>query len=223
MLYQNHMDKKFKGKTNLQIISSYLDGTRPFIQVGYIKKEPKRSKGETWVDGKGVTWRQENGFKTRVNKQADSIRALISNRCKKCDCDMKWGGRLDKLFFNKTGLCENCLITHETNLRILNIYGDYEKYKLVSNELGCVKDAREKVKDAIRFFTENTGDIQMLCNSEGFLERWQTNDRELILKGAKNDLKIANKKIKELEKYKKQFKDSYVKSAKKYNITPYGE
>jgi len=172
---------KYKGKSNIDIVKSYLSGERPFVQVGYVPEKIVRKVGDEWVDIKGTRWIQKECGPVTINKQADEIRKFIDQTCK-CGQNIKFGNKRDQLFFNKTGLCENCLIDYETKLRILGIYNDYEKYKLISNELGYLKDIREKLKDAIKYCEENSGDMTSVCNSEGFLERWKDTNQPQILK-----------------------------------------
>src|SRR5437762_8981525 len=101
-----------KSKSNLEILSDYLEGKRPFVQTGYSPKSIRRKIGSIWTDKKGIKWEQKNGFKTRVNKQADLIRKLSEQKCK-CGQNIKFGNRLDKILFPKTGMCYECTINEE--------------------------------------------------------------------------------------------------------------
>jgi ribosomal protein S8 len=118
-------------------------------------------------------------------------------------------------------MCENCLITYETKLRILGIYDDYEQYKMLSNELGFLKDARSKIKECLKFFSESSGDVEMVCNSEGFIERWKDINKDQILLDSTRDLKLATKKIAAITKLKKEAKKKYIENAAKYKIETY--
>ncbi len=210
----------YKNKTNIEIVQSYLDGTKLFPVFGYTPPIIKRNIGDEWVE-KGITWRQENGYKTRVNSQADLIRKAREETCKHCGGDMRWGSKLDQLFFSKTGLCENCLIDYETKLRIAGIYPEYEKYKLISNEIGYLKDVLEKIKELIKYFTENNGDVEMICNSEGFIEKWKNTNKDQVLKDANADLKLGKQRIALLTKEKNNAKKKYINGTKKYNLNAY--
>ncbi len=213
--------KHVSNKSNIDILRDYVAGVRPFTQVGYKgDKDNLRAIGEKWVDASGVEWEQKNGYRTIINRQANIIHAAMEQRCK-CGQIIKWGTRLDELFFNKTGLCENCLINYETKLRIIGVYPDYEKYKLLSNELGFLRDAKEKIKEVIKYFSENRGDIEAICNSEGFVERWKNTNRKQILADAKRDLKEVIKRIIAVSKEKEKFQASYVEQASKYKLETY--
>ena len=106
---------KFKtGMSNINIVQSYLDGTRPFTQIGYTGDINKyRKENERWTDNEGIEWERKDGKNVRVTKsQGDIIREMINQKCK-CGQEIKFGSRLDGIFFSKTGLCENCLINYE--------------------------------------------------------------------------------------------------------------
>jgi hypothetical protein len=216
--------KKASGKSNIQILRDYVDGIRPFTQVGFIGDKHKyRKEGERWKDGAGIEWEKQNGQSIRITKtQGDFIREIISQGQKcKCGQDIRWGSKLDRYFFSRTGLCENCLITYETNLRILGLYEIYERYKLISYEFGRLNEAREKIKEVIKFFKEDSGDVEMICNSEGFIERWKNTNTSKIKEDAEADLNIINERIEKLSKIQEEAKQLYIESVKPYDIEAY--
>jgi hypothetical protein len=103
-------------------------------------------------------------------------------------------------------------------LRVLGIYDSYEKYKLASNELGATKDLKAKIKETIKYFESGDTDVKMLCNSEGFTERWKTNNADQILADAKKDLNEARRRIDALVRIRDEEKQKYVAEATKYNM-----
>lgn len=216
--------KKCSNKSNIDIVRSYLNNERPFTQVGFTGNKHKyRKEGETWKDKNGIEWKRCNGLNVKLTKtQGDLIRELIKEGQKcKCGQDIRWGSKLDKYFFARTGMCETCLITYETNLRILGIYEIYERYKLVSYELGRMIEAKEKIKEVIKFFSENNSDVEMICNSEGFIERWKNTNTDKIKEDATRDLALATEKIETLSKIQEEAKKLYIDSVKSYNIEAY--
>lgn len=204
-------------KSNIEIVKNYLSGERPFTQVGYTGKRIKRKDGDQWTDKKGIKWEQKNGFKVRVNEQANLIRELTEQKCK-CGQQIKWGDKFDRLFYNKTGLCYECIIKEETNLRILGLYPLYERKKLLSNYLGSLKTVKEKVEETIKYFENNDGEITMLCNSDGVLEKFIGTNRNMILEDARKDLKEIDSEInivsKDYEKTKTEFEEAVSKLEK---------
>ena len=206
-------------KTNIQIVKDYLAGERPIAQFGYTgKKYIKRKVGEHWTDAKGIEWVQKDSGPERFNRVAELIRETIGEQKCKCGASMKWGSKHDRLFFRKTGLCENCIIDYETKLRVLGIYEAYEKYKLASNELGTIKDLKVKIEDTIDYFKKGDTDVTMLCNSEGFTERWKTTNTEQILEDAQKDLEKTIKQIDVLTKFRDECKSKYIEDAIKHGL-----
>jgi hypothetical protein len=210
-------------KSNIEIIKDYLAGVRPISIFGYTGEVNKhRKEGERWIDSNGVEWERKGERNVCLTKtQGDLIRELTAQKCPKCRQDIRWGTKLDRKFFFRTGLCENCLVDYETKLHIVGIYHDYEMYKLLSYQLGYLKDMREKLKEIVKYFTENAGDVEMICNSEGFTERWKNTNQEKILRGAKNDLKLAHRRIVEITKAIKEAKKKYIEGTSKYKLETY--
>ena len=205
-------------KSNIDIVKDYLAGVRPVSQFGYNGKPYTKHKiGEIWKDGTGE-WIQKESGPERFNRVAKLIRDTIGEQKCKCGADMKWGTKADRLFFRKTGMCEECIINYETKLRILGIYTDYEQYKLASNELGATKDMVSKIEDAIKYFSSGDTDVTMLCNSEGFTERWKTTNASEIVENAKKDLEEVHRRVEVLEQIRDECKQKYVDSATKYGL-----
>jgi hypothetical protein len=190
--------KKASGKSNLSIVRDYLDGTRPFIQVGYDENVAlqSRKEGEEWEDSNGVKWVKKNGYKKRVSKKAQYV---FEQRCTVCNADMKWGNYLDQKIYPKTQRCYECNIEFEAILKSRGIYNDYEKFKVINNELSMMKDFKSKIVDSINYlenYTPQTKDPQFF-NEDGSNEIWvdDTDRRELVLKDLKEDLDKVNSGI----------------------------
>ena len=206
-------------KSNIEIVKDYLAGERPFIRVGYTGEEyVKRAVGEHWTDKSGQEWEQKASGPQKVNRVANIVREAIGVQKCRCGQEVKWGSRADRLFYSKTGLCEGCLVDYETKLRVLGIYDHYEKYKLASNELGATQDMKAKIRETIKYFESGDTDVKMLCNSEGFTERWKTTNADEILVDAKKDLKEARRRITALTRIRDEEKEKYVEAATKYNL-----
>ena len=54
--------RKAQGKSNLAIVKDYVEGNRPFIQVGYDSNlnNSNRKEGEEWEDAQGNKWIWKN-------------------------------------------------------------------------------------------------------------------------------------------------------------------
>jgi hypothetical protein len=183
-----------KGKSNLTIVKSYLDGERPFVKIGWDQNLIERKNGETWTDSKGHEWIQKNGYKKRINKSykihPDNVRQL----CSDCNMDMKWGNKLDDKIFNKTGRCYDCNIKYETLLKRDGKFSNYEQVKVLKNQLGFCKDLKLKLEESIDFLKNSSDDI-IYINEDGSKETWKDTTRKTVLENAKTDLIECNAAI----------------------------
>lgn len=186
------------GKSNLDIVRSYLNGEKAFVQVGYDASIAIQSKkeGEEWEESDGSKWIKKNGYKHRVSKKAQYV---FEQRCTVCNADMKWGNYLDQKIYPKTQRCYECNIEFEGVLRSRGIYNDYEKFKMINNELSMMKDFKSKVVDSINYlenYTPQTKDPQFF-NEDGSNEIWvdDTDRREVVLTDLKADLEKVNSGI----------------------------
>lgn len=196
--------KRASGKSNLSIVKDYLNGERPFIQVGYspeievsIKKE-----GEIWTDSQGRKWIKKNGYKKAINSVNSETIDAIKQTCKDCGMEIKWGNRYDVKFFNKTGRCYDCIIKFETKLRREGKFEDYEKQKVLNNQLSMAKDFKSKLEESLDFL--ETHDKVCFPNSDGSLDEWTIEKKKSILKDLKTDLNKINKTIDTIEKSLKE-------------------
>lgn len=210
-------------KSNIEIIKDYLAGVRPVSVFGYTgNKYIKRKIGEKWADANGIEWEQTKNGPQRINRVAEAVRkARGIDKCKKCKCEIRWGTKTDQILYRKTRLCTDCLIDYETKLRILGIYPYYEAMKVSSNELGYLKDLKAKVLETIKFFKEDNGDVTMVCNSEGFIERWKNTNREQILQNAKENLKLIRKRIKLLSQIRIENQRKFKNEVKRFKLKYY--
>lgn len=192
--------KKASGKSNLAIVRDYLNGERPFIQVGYTADFDfaSRKDGEIWEDVNGKKWIKKNGTKRAINNVNSSTIESTKRHCKDCNMDIRWGNRYDEILYNKTGRCQECLAKFETTLRIEGKYEEYEQNKLLRNQLSQAKEFRTKVQESYNFVSSH----QKISfpNGDGTSDEWTIERRENILKDLKTDLKKIDKQILKIEK-----------------------
>jgi hypothetical protein len=192
--------KKATGKSNLAIVRDYLNGERPFIQVGYTADSDfaSRKEGEIWTDANGRKWIKKHGSKRAINQVNSDVIEATKQICADCGMDIRWGNRYDQIFFNKTGKCHECLVKFETELRRLGKYDDYEQKKLLQNQLSQAKEFRIKVQESYDFVSSH--EKISFPNGDGTLDEWTIERRESILKDLKKDLKKIDKQILKIEK-----------------------
>ena len=194
--------KKASGKSNLSIVKDYLDGNRPFIQVGYDPNldNSKRKEGEEWEDSQGNKWTWKNGSKRKISKVAQ---IKIDRRCNICNADIKFGSYLDDKVYPKTGRCYDCNITFDSKLKILGTFEDYEKHKIYKSMLSEMNDFKQQILESITYLEAETSLPKLqYFNEDGSQEFWtdDTDMRIKVLTDLKKDLITVNERIDELHK-----------------------
>jgi hypothetical protein len=188
---------------NSEIIQHYLDGTRPYIKVGYTSDKDKfiiRKIGERWVDGSGKEWEQKEYGPVAVTRVSDIIRAEMNEKCSCCKREIRWGSRHDRKMYFKTKKCFDCLVEEETQLRLKGKFKLYEAKKLLENELSYLNDIKQKVKESKEYLASDGSKKLTFVNSNGFVEEWDNNVRSELAASIEKDWKTCLKKIKEGEK-----------------------
>jgi len=205
--------KKAQGKSNLSIVQDYLQGKRPFVQVGYNPnlENSKRKEGEEWKDSNGKKWIWKNGSKRGVSKHASLI---IEQRCKMCNADVRFGNYLDDQVWPKTQMCYDCFIKNETDLKLLGVYEDFDRLRNINNEISILKDQLQKFNEAEKWCIDNTGKKVEFVKEDASIEVWEgLQDYDKLL----NEIREAIKNTKEnLLKYQteQQTLESKIESAK---------
>lgn len=190
-------------KKNIDIVRDYLNGDRPYIQVGYkgdMDKYIIRKTGERWTDGSGKEWEQKEYGPVAVTRVSDIIRAEMNEKCSCCKREIRWGSKHDRKMYFKTKKCFDCLVEEETQLRIKGKFKLYEAKKLLENELSYLSDIKQKLKESREYLASDDSKKLTYVNSNGFVEEWDNNVRAELVISVEKDWKTCLKKIKEGEK-----------------------
>lgn len=188
---------------NTDIIQNYLDGTRPYVKVGYTGDKDKfiiRKVGETWTDSDGREWIEKESGPQTVTRVMDIIRAEMNEKCTCCKREIRWGTKHDRKMYFKTKKCFDCLIEEETQLRLKGQFKLYETKKLLENELSYLNDIKQKLKESKEYLASEGSKKLTYVNSNGFVEEWDNNVRAELAISVEKDLKTCLKKIKDGEK-----------------------
>lgn len=201
--------KRASGKSNLGIVKDYLEGNRPFVQVGYDPNlnNNKRKEGEEWEDAQGRKWIWKNGVKRRVPKKAKIIN---EQRCKECNMDVRWGNYLDDRVWPKTGMCYDCFINFQTNLKMIGMFDVYNELQDLKNERSILEDYKKKFEESKKFCEENKDKPVTFLEEDGSFEKWDGNiDYKTILEDLNKDLDTVYKRLDELNVKIKDCEEQY--------------
>ena len=176
------MSKKLQ---NIKAVKQMLDGTHKFQTKkthGFTdakqkaQKNQKREVGDKWEEKIGNTIyliEQKKGFRVKQpkNSVASEIREYLDSypNCRE-DCCKTSFNHLDKKMRIIHGMCYDCVIEMEHDLRVEGKYEEYEQEKIRNNKLAWLKKAEQDVEALKKAYTESH---QYVTNSDGLLETWQ--------------------------------------------------
>lgn len=202
--------KRASGKSNIDIVKGYLDGERPFIQVGYTGDKDKyiiRKEGETWTDSSGKNWIQTSTGPQAVTRVMDIIREEMNDKCECCGREIRWGTKQDRKMYYRTKKCFDCLVDEETQLRIKGKFKLYETKKLLENELSYLNDIKQKLRQSKDYLESEDSKTMTWVNSTGMVEEWSNEARDDLKKHVQKDWVTCLKKMKAAEKELKKIND----------------
>jgi ElaB/YqjD/DUF883 family membrane-anchored ribosome-binding protein len=211
------MSKKLQ---NIKAIQQMLDGTHRFQTkktTGFsdakqlAEKNKKREVGDTWEEKIGNTVyiiTQENGF--RVKKPKNSVSAEVREylnsypNCRESCCKTSYN-HLDKKMRTIHGMCFDCVVEMEHELRKQGKYEEYEQKKIHENAVAWLKNAEQDVEQLKKIYTETQ---QYVTNADGALETW---DAKMTVE--KFDETIQT----QFEEFKTKFLNNLTKTTKDNN------
>ena len=127
----------------------------------------KREVGETWIDDKNQKWEQRNGYKVKVGKLSKLREELKSFPNCKGECKAYLDpGQADLKMKAIHGMCLNCVVEMEHQLKLDGKYEEYERKKLLSNAEAWLKQA-EVEKDILKSTLKAS-----YVNEDGSIEDW---------------------------------------------------
>jgi len=175
------MSKKLQ---NIKAVKQMIAGTHKFQTKkthGFTdakqkaEKNQKRAVGDIWEEKIGntiYTIEQKEGFRVKrpKNAVAQEVRQYLNSypNCRKECCKTSYN-HLDKKMRRIHGMCYDCVIEMEHELRKQGKYEEYEQEKIRNNKLAWLKKAEEDVKALKKAYTETQ---QYVTNSDGLMETW---------------------------------------------------
>jgi hypothetical protein len=129
--------------------------------VGYQKVFEERKEGDVWEED-GKTWTIQNGIKQTVSK-LDKVRKSVTKPLHCPNCNSIMNNHLHNKMWKIHGMCYDCVINMENDLRIMGKFDAYERAMLTGNLQAWVSDMQlmleEDLKSKATYITEQ-GDIE---------------------------------------------------------------
>ena len=179
------MSKKLQ---NVKAIQQMLDGTHKFQTkktIGFsdaetvAKKNERHEIGESWEEVDtvtGITYiiEQQNGFRIKKIKSSDVLQTIREElrtfpNCRKETCTCLKSNHLDEKMRKIHGMCFDCVIEMEHQLKKEGKYEEYERNKVRDNALAWLASAERDVNLLRETYTHAS---KFVTNSEGQLETW---------------------------------------------------
>lgn len=170
---KSNADSKLR---NVDAVKQMLAGKHKFqtkttVSFQDIKPaEQERQVGDVWTDKDGVEWEQRKGYKINKGK-FDDLRAELNSfpNCRKETCTCIKPGRLDYKMRVIHGMCFDCVVDMEHELKLEHKFDDYAKNKVKQNALAWLRDSEQEVEElkvAIMKAPE-------FVNVDGSINKWE--------------------------------------------------
>jgi len=149
------------------IAGTHRTQTKNTIAFGESKDFVKREVGDQWTDDDGNLWEQKKGYKVKLGKLSE-LRNEINTfpKCQKEVCTCVNPNRNDLKMKSIHGMCFDCVIDMEHQLKIDGKYEEYERQKMLDNGKAWLKQA-ELEKEALKVAIK-----AQYINEDGSIENW---------------------------------------------------
>jgi hypothetical protein len=179
------MSKKLQ---NVKAIQQMLDGTHKFQTkkiVGFsdaedaAKKNERHDVGDIWeekdpVSGVIYIVEQREGFRIKKTNNADVLQGVRDDlrafpNCRKETCTCAGTHHLDKKMKVIHGMCFDCTIEMEHELKKAGTFNEYAYTKMRENALAWLQSAERDVEMLKEIYTQAS---KFVTNSDGITETW---------------------------------------------------
>lgn len=202
---------------NIKALRQMLDGNHRMQTrktMGFSDATDKaviREVGDIWEEkdfhGNSIWWEQKKGYRVKSAHHPDKLANFQEIRdylksfpnCQKETCTCKVPNRIDEKFRRMVGMCEDCLISYETKLKIRGEFNEYAMKKMEANAKAFFEQADKEVE----ILKKELSNISFAGDENDInpIEKWGFQDEESAKRSI--DEKYAEFKTKTLEKFNK--------------------
>lgn len=195
---------------NLAAIRKMIDGshksqTRKTFGFDAPSTQIDRKIGDVWTETDpktGIIWRwtQRDGYKIKerdnLTDAAKDIKKYLKifPNCPKETCTCTNPNRIDEIFKKKNGMCEDCTIVYETQLKITVKFNDYANKKMLTNAESFFEISDKEVEE-LKNSLKNP--MQYVQNADGSIETWNLENPSYLIDQIDNQYNNYKKIIKE--------------------------
>jgi len=165
--------KNLMHSTRKKLVDYVFRGEEYSPQIGYEGKAVKRKVGDVWED-EYYRYEQMEGYVMKSGKNSEvyqEIRDYIRKKeeCQNPECNKHKIAPVDKVFISQTGFCLECISLIEADIKIANLWDDYEKWRMYTKAIGKGKDAIEQIQQGIKDLKPYYEYVQ----ESGKIEKWE--------------------------------------------------
>lgn len=128
---------------------------------------------KTFIVNEDNEWKKEAQQKKEESyKKMDAIFDYLNEMytCKKCNKNCRlFGKKLDDKVILKTGMCFDCLVQYETELRITGEYNEYAQKKIEDNAKSWLEEFKQTLED---YKNQYSDEVKSYVTEAGDVEEW---------------------------------------------------
>jgi len=168
--------------------------------IGWTKTEETRKVGDIWED-EFHKYEKKEGYTLKTGKNSDAlqeIRDYIAKKseCKNPECKTIKKSDKDRKIIEKVGYCINCNSEIEHIFRTLDLFKEYETYRVKTRMIIYGKQKIEELKQSLL----DIKPYYEFVNENGSIEKWELPKSVDEIKNEIQELiEIGLNEIKELE------------------------
>ena len=168
---------------NILAIRQMLDGSHKSqtrkVFGGWDKKADStiREVGDIWIEYDSnndpiCEWEQCKGYRIKrpynMGKEFEENLIKSYSKCYQEKCKTSIKTRIDEKFNKISGMCEDCHLKVEDNLKAQGKFKEYERNKMLANAFDYFKDADVEFQKFLDYLKENPTYV----NDNGTTEQW---------------------------------------------------
>lgn len=172
---------------NIKAIQQMIDGTHKFQNkktVGFsdaesaARKSERHETGDIWeeTDASGMIWvlEQKDGFRIRKTKNTEVFQEIRDelrtfSNCQKETCTCLTPSQVDEKMRKLNGMCLDCTIDWEHEMRKAGTYESYEQDRVRKNAEAWLQQAEKDVAMLKQTYTQAS---KFVINGDGEIETW---------------------------------------------------
>jgi hypothetical protein len=172
---------------NIKAIQQMIDGTHKFQSkktIGFsdaeaqARKSERHEVGDVWeeIDASGMVWviEQKDGFRVRKTKNTEVFQEIRDElrkfpKCRKESCTCLHPNSADEKMRKLNGMCLDCTIDWEHEMRKSGTFEDYEKQRVRQNAEAWLQQAEKDVEMLKQTYTQAS---KFVVNGDGETETW---------------------------------------------------